>query len=393
MKARWFTCTPVAFGGGADFFARDSGLTCRGLQAVGCHARAVMPGTRRDEDEADLIRTDYLNLESAEWWKSHELDGVVLYAWGSPRFRKVAKAIHNAGIFLVLNQDNGGLISPLAGFSGWVEEQQIMSGGGMAFLKLLARGMAGLVAVDPGRAVHLRQGDVIACVSPVAAERYRRLCGFYGRSILADRVTIIPHPVESIFNLDTDGAQKPRQVACIGRWQDYRQKRPALMQEVIRNLVAGDTDVLVEIVGSITHEMAQWHKALPASFRDRISMRGILKRDELVGVLRRSQVFYSSSAFESFGIAAGEALCCGCSIVAGESPSMAAFEWFVSADSGSLAERDNPASHLATLRQELDSWSEGKRNPASISRFWGGLLHEREVAARVIELWHRHMRK
>ncbi|RYD37624.1 MAG: hypothetical protein EOP87_03200, partial [Verrucomicrobiaceae bacterium] len=131
MKPRWFTCTPVAFGGGADFFARDSGLTCRGLQAAGCDSRAVMPGPRQADDDADLIRTEYENLESAGWWKSQQLEGVVLYAWGSPRYRKVAKAIHDAGIFLVLNQDNGGLISPLAGFSGWVAEQRIMSGGGM----------------------------------------------------------------------------------------------------------------------------------------------------------------------------------------------------------------------------------------------------------------------
>lgn len=386
MKARWFTCTPVDFGGGADFFARDSGLTCRGLQAAGCEARAVMPGQRRDGDEADLIRTDYSNLESTDWWKSHRLDGVVLYAWGSPRFRRVAKAIHDAGIFLVLNQDNGGLISPLAGFGGWVEEQRIMSGGGAAFMKLLGRGFAGLLAVDPRRAAHLKQGDVIACVSPAAAERYRKLCGFYGGNDLAGRVTMIPHPVESIFNPGTSPVGKLRQVACIGRWQDQRQKRPALMGEVVRRLVTGDPVVQVEIAGAITPELRQWHDTLPETLRDRVRLRGLLERRALVEMLRRSQVFYSSSAYESFGIAAGEALCCGCSVVAGRSPSMAAFEWFVSRDSGTLAGQDDPESHLAALREELDSWNSGKRDAAAISRHWGELLHERAVAEQVLGL-------
>ena len=127
---RWFTCTPVAFGGGADFFARDSGLLCRGFQSLGIESRAVMPGERKPEDEADLIRTDYANLESADWWRAQHLDGVVLYAWGRPKFRKVAAAIHAAGIFLVLNQDNGGLVSPLAGFRDWLEEQWILAGQG-----------------------------------------------------------------------------------------------------------------------------------------------------------------------------------------------------------------------------------------------------------------------
>ena len=56
---RWFTCTPVEFGGGADFFARDSGLLCRGFQALGIDSRAVMPGPAKVLDEPDLIRTDY----------------------------------------------------------------------------------------------------------------------------------------------------------------------------------------------------------------------------------------------------------------------------------------------------------------------------------------------
>lgn len=385
MKSRWFTCTPVAFGGGADFFARDSGLMCRGLQAIGCESMAVMPGPPRDDDDASLIRTDYGNLELSEWWKSHQLEGVVLYAWGSPKFRKVAEAIHEAGIFLVLNQDNSGLISPLAGFGKWLEEQRTLSGGGTGLLKLVARGIAGLLVTDPPRAAHLKQGDVIACVSPVAAERYRKLCKVYGGAALADRVAMIPHPVESGFSL-VGSAAKIRQVACVGRWQDHRQKRPALMQTVVRQLVTGDDRVRVEIAGSITPGLAAWHESLPGHLRERVALRGRLERGPLMDMLRRSQVFYSPSAFESFGIAAGEALCCGCSLVAARSPSMAAFEWFVSKDSGRLAEHDEPATHLEALRDELDCWNDGGRDAAAICKEWGHLLHEREVASRVLEL-------
>lgn len=42
----WYTCTPKDFGGGPDFFARDSGLLCRGFQALGMASRAVMPLSR-----------------------------------------------------------------------------------------------------------------------------------------------------------------------------------------------------------------------------------------------------------------------------------------------------------------------------------------------------------
>lgn len=388
---RWFTCTPVAFGGGADFFARDSGLLCRGFQALGIESRAVMPGEPRAEDEADLIRTDFNNLESAEWWKRLGLDGVVLYAWGSPRFRKVAAAIHRAGIFLVLNQDHGGVVSPLAGLRPWLGEQWILAGRGrgafawLRFGKLVLRGLSvGLFLTDPLRAAHLRNGDVIACVSPKAAEHFRRVCRVYGGTGLMDRVVVVPHSVESRFRYD--GRVKRRLVACVGRWQDGVQKRPWLLMETIGALVAGDERVVVVIAGQATRELEHWHRHLTENLRERVQLRGRVDRDELAGILRDSQVFYSPSAFESFGIAAAEALCSGCSVVAGRSVSMTSFEWFVADNSGTLAAGDDAAGHLAAVTHELSLWERGMRDPEGIARVWGERLHAGRVAARVLEL-------
>lgn len=386
---RWFTCTPVAFGGGPDFFARDSGLMCRGFQALGIESRAVMPGQRNLEDEPDLIRTDYANLESAQWWKSHQLDGVVLYAWGSPKFRKVAAAIHQAGIFLVLNQDNGGLVSPLAGFRDWLEEQWILAGQGrgagawLRFVKLSLGGMsAGLLLTDSLRAAHLKQGDVIACVSPKAAEHYKKLCLIYGGKHLADRIKVIPHAVESRFRFC--GGQKRKQVACVGRWQDVWQKRPWLLMEVIGSLVATDEGISVVIAGNATAELETWHHSLPEIQRDRVLVQGRVNRDELAVILAESQVFYSPSSFESFGIAAGEALCSGCSVIAGRSVSMASFEWFVSENSGTLADTDDAGGHLQTLQSELANWQSGDRKPERIAATWCARLHADRVAESVI---------
>jgi glycosyltransferase involved in cell wall biosynthesis len=382
---RWFTCTPVEFGGGADFFARDSGLLCRGFQALGIDSRAVMPGERKPEDEADLIRTDYRNLESADWWRTHELDGVVLYAWGRPKFRKVAAAIRDAGIFLVLNQDNGGLVSPLAGFRDWWREQWILSGQGrdamawLRFLKLTLRETtAGVFLTDPLRAAHLKNGDVIACVSPRAAEHYRKLCRIYGGTDLADRVRMVPHAVESRFRYADE--QKRRQVACVGRWQDVVQKRPWLLAKVIGELIESDRDVSVVIAGNVTPELECWHRTLAEAQRNRVRLAGRVDREELAEILRESQVFYSPSAFESFGIAAAEALCSGCSVVAGRSVSMASFEWFVSENSGTLAEED----HAEALRRELELWSAGQKSPEHIANVWCDRLHADRVAAAIL---------
>jgi hypothetical protein len=388
---RVFTCTPVAFGGGADFFARDSGLLCRGLQAIGIESRAVMPGERMPEDEADLIRSDYHNLESADWWCSQELDGVVLYAWGRPRFRKVAAAIRNAGIFLVLNQDNSGLVSPLAGFGDWLRAQWIYGGQGLhaaawvKSAKRISRGLtAGLFLTDPLRAVHLKQGDVIACVSPVAAEHYRRLCRIYGGGDLARRVEVIPHSVEPMFRYS--GRTKRRQIACVGRWGDEVQKRPRRLMAVLDRLMQSDADVTIVIAGKATDEMKNWHAALDEGRQCRVRLAGMTERQGLAALLDGSQVFYSPSAYESFGIAAAEALCAGCSVVAGRSLTMPSFEWFVAECSGRLAERDDVDGHAAALRTELAAWNGGQRDALRISDIWCERLHADKVAERVVEM-------
>jgi glycosyltransferase involved in cell wall biosynthesis len=388
---RIFTCTPVAFGGGADFFARDSGLLCRGLQAVGIDSRAVMPGERKPEDQDDLIRTDYPNLESAKWWRAQQLDGVVLYAWGRPRFRKVAAAIREAGIFLILNLDSGGPMSPLAGWSKWLQAQWVYGGQGRGCaswwrtLRLVLRGItAGLLYTDPMRARHLRCGNVIASVSPGSAEFWRSICRAYGGDPLAERVTVLPHAVEPVFR--HNGQAKLRQVACVGRWHDTVQKRAWLLMEVIGRLLETDRCVTVVIAGAATPAMEAWHRRLPHDAAARVRLAGKVGREELARIYQQSQVFYSPSAHESFGIAVAEALCCGCSVVGARKITLPSFEWFVSENSGRLTDDDHPGGHTAVLLAELRAWDEGMRDPQAISTAWCQRLHADQVARRVVEM-------
>lgn len=388
---RIFTCTPVAFGGGADFFARDSGLLCRGLQMIGIESRAVVPGERKPEDEADLIRTDYPNLESPDWWASLKIDGVVLYAWGRPKFHKVAAAIYAAGIPLVLNLDSGGFLSPFVGFRDWLQAQWIFGGQGrgikswMRFIKLsFYRFFVGLLLTERLRAKHLKCGDAIACVSPGAADYVRKLCRFHGGKELADRVKVIPHSVDPTFRFS--GEKKSRQVACVGRWADQTQKRTWLLTEVIERLLSNDDRVSFVIAGQPEKELHNWHSSLEEMQRRRVKLAGIIGRKELLDLLTESKIFYSPSAYESFGIAAAEALCSGCSVVAGRSITMASFDWFVSENSGQLASTDDASGHSEALMSELGEWDSGNRDAGKISTIWSNRLHADHIASKVLEI-------
>jgi hypothetical protein len=390
---RIFTCTPRDFEGGEDFFSRDSGLLCRGLGMIGVESRVVMPGETRSGDEPEVLRARMAELESADWWRGLRLDGVVLYSWGRAKYRHVAAAINGAGIPLILNQDNGGVVSPLNGLGTWLRQQchQTGQGKGWGAWRLLAarvlRGLSiGLLVTDPLRRGHLAHGKWIACVSPGAAEHYRRLCGIYGGEEMAGKVTLLPHPVQGRFAYS--GETKAERVVCVGRWEDETQKRPRLMMAAVRRLL-GTEAVEVEIVGAVTEELGNWHAALPTEMRNRVILRGRVGRNELPNLLSGTRVFYSSSAYESFGIAAGEALCTGCSVVAADLVSMGSFAWFTQDGCGTLAERDDETGHAEALRTELARWRAGERNPDEISKRWAALLHERAVAKKVVELTRR----
>ncbi len=387
---RIYTCIPRDFEGGEDFFSRDSGLVCRGLGMIGVESRVVMTGEARDGDGAEVLRAKMEDLESVEWWRGHGLDGVVLYSWGRAKYRHVAAAINRAGIPLILNQDNGGVVSPLNGAGMWLRQQWHQSGQGKGWAawrmlgSRILRGLTvGLLVTDPLRRKHLAQGNWIACVSPRAAEHYRQLCGIYGGKEMAERVTLLPHPVQGRFVYS--GEAKAERVVCVGRWSDEKQKRSSLMMAVVRRLLEGER-LEVEIVGAVTEELEKWHASLPEDLRIRVVLRGRVGRNELPELLAGARVFYSSSAYESFGIAAGEALCSGCSVVAARLVSMGSFEWFAEDGGGTLADRDDEVGHAEALRTELAKWREGERKPAEISKRWGGRLHERAVAKRVVEL-------
>jgi len=388
---RWLTCTPVAFRGGSAFFSRDSGLLSRGFESLGIESKAVMSLPGRSEDLPDLIRTEYENLESEDWWRGLEADGVVLYAWGLPRHSKVAAAISAAGCRLVLNQDSSGAVSPVGGPGAWLEDQWVHSqdkGGGGRLLRFAARilygSSVGIVLRDLRRIGHLRHGDVIGAVSPIAVARYRKHCQILGGEGLARRVHLVPHPVAPHFRW-AGGGRKESAVVAVGRWEAGPQKRPDLLCGAIARFAESHAATEFHVVGEPTPEMRRWSDGLPGTVRARVHLHGQMENQELVRIYQKSRILLCSSSFESFHIASGEALCCGCGIVAARRSTLPSLDWFAEQD-GTLAERLNPQSIADALATEWNHWEEGRRDPRAISQRWSGRLHAPNIARKLLEL-------
>lgn len=390
---RWYTCIPVDYSGNAGFFTRDSGLLTRGFQAIGIESQAIMLGQAKSDDEADLIRANFENLSSPEWWKSHHIDGVVLYSWALPQYNPIAKAIHDAGIFLILNQDSAGILFPLVGFKGGLHTRktcyQIDKGAilGMCYLICwcLYRCTIGFLKLEFLRAIHLSYGSLIAAVTPMAVERYRKYLKLMRCPQISPRVVLIPHPVADYF-LYSQHVKKEKRVIAVGRWDDLSQKRSQLMCRVIEILCTNEASIEFDIVGNKTTELIQWHSRMPIRQQARIHLHGFVANHRLVEMYQRSQVLLSTSAHESFHIPAAEALCCGCTVVSPKLDSLPNFEWFTSLGHGRLSESENDRSIAKSLADELEAWDRGMRDPNEISNYWSKLLHANQVARTIISL-------
>jgi len=390
--ARWFTCTPVRFPGNEGFFARDSGLLCKGFQGIGVSCRAIMPGPAMDGDcTEDLIRTPYRNLEDPAWWRSLQGEGVVLYAWGAARYFPVARAIRSAGYRLVTHIDSSGTFGILGGaFAYWGALWRIQNGLGITprslalfSIKFLSSVSWSLLKHDLGRSRHLHQADLIGAVSPMAVERIRRVCRWYGGETLASRVRLIPHPVPP--SMTYSGQTKGIRVLTVGRWlpEDWNQKNPSLLKKVMASLLAANPNLECIVVGRMQEHWKEEFMRNVGSGKSRLRLLGAIPNWDLPAILQSSQVSLCTSNHESFHIASAEALCCGCSVVAPDLPELPSLRWFTGENSGRLAP-PNAMSLTQAVLKELDAWRVKTRSPEAISELWGRRLHADRVAAQIL---------
>jgi glycosyltransferase involved in cell wall biosynthesis len=391
---KWYTCTPVRFTGDHTFFARDSGLLCKGFQEIGIECKAIMPGPAMDIDQtADLIRTDYANLEDPEWWASLEADGVVFYGWGSGKYVKIARAIKQAGLIFVTHMDTAGMLGILNGpkeYAGTLwrvshgEANNSLSGACRFLLRSLYGSTIGLIRNDISRARHLKEADLIGAITPIAVERIRKVCKIYGGQALANRVQLLPHPNASYMRYDAN-IPKERLIVAVGRWDDAKVKGTSLLMSTSQIASENDPALHIEIYGQPTESMTQWHNILPDNLRSRIHIKGVVPNTEITQGLQRARVSICTSLREGYHTVSAEAHCCGCSVVGPDVPEIPSMKWFALEPYGSMAKRD-AASLAKAIGEEMTAWDEGRRDPNEISQHWSKQLHSPRVSEHILAI-------
>lgn len=365
---RIYTCTPVAFAADDSFFIRDSGLICRELLSMGVDSKCVMPLPYSEADQKeDIIRTTMSNLESADWWKSLNIDGVVLYSWGRPRYTGVARAVKKAGLRLVIHMDAAGRFDVL------LPEDYSFFKSVCKYIRVSIRNVF--------RARHLRYADVIT-MAPGAAKSIGKML-FVG-DFVSNRNFPMPCPVSS--SCYYDGTDKQDVVVCVGRWDDEQQKRSRFLMAALDCYFAAGGTAQVRIFGKLTPGLRKWHSSLPEHSRELVFLGGYIKNSVLHQEFLRAKIVLCPSSHESSHIVSAEGLCSGCSVVVSNRPNpLRCLHWYTTKKSGRISEKDTPESLAQALHSEQKEWDMGNRNPYSIASEWAPYFHVDKVMSVIFE--------
>jgi len=388
---RVFTCTPVAFRGDHTFFSRDSGLLSVGFSMNGMESHAVMPGAPEPDDDPRLIRTDYANLCDPHWWANQSPDAVVFFSWAMPQYTPIARTIKASGAKLIIFLDSAGFWSPWSNGPEWFKAQwdacrrkRGLPLGALRYAASIARSCIP-AAFDRPRLEQMNLADVVTVTSPLVLARTKAYARAYGFRQVADKINLLPLPVSPYMRYE--GQEKRKRIVCVARWfrQDWPEKGPELLLGSLAHFLAKRSDYEALVVGRGASSLRD-ASFYPACL-DRMNLQLIdhLPNKELPPLLSESQVSLCSSFHESFNIASFEAACCGCSIVALQSPDLPALQ-FLAETNGTLALYENPEAFALALLNEANMWDRGLRIPELTARQWQMETHAENVAARAIKL-------
>jgi glycosyltransferase involved in cell wall biosynthesis len=353
---------------------------------LGVDARFVALGPPGERKDVPLITATLEQLQEPAWWKQWEVDWVVLAAWALPRYEPIARAIKGAGIQLILTVDTEGIVSPHVWPWRYLQRKYFDDKDSEKWFRagwaLLKTAMGSFRLRHAGTIRHLEHADLIVLPSPLAQQRYGRYLLAMRRADLTGRLRSVPPPVAKQMTCVPTVPKKPLLIA-VGRWNTLPKNTP-LMLQLLERVLSAQPRYSAQIIGSGSERVKKLAQGLKADCKSRIEIVGWVDHAKLPAFYGESQIFLCTSRYESFMISAGEALCCGCSVVG--DARIASMSYFTGSSSGTVSCDSSLDNLRDAVMVEINAWQSGEREPVHISQAWQARLHADRVAAALLKL-------
>jgi len=252
-------------------------------------------------------------VRDKEWWKDHHPDLVILGLWTRPKYDPIRRSALSATSHVIERADSDGMRTASCGLLTYAirrfdyfRDRTFRWPSLLSILASIFYSFASILAT-PWIEFRLRKTleilPTILVETPHATALWKSLATRLGAD--PEKIQCVPHPIQTdIFKFDP-AILKKNQIISVGRWESYQKNLPLLLKTIRAFLNANPTWTSL-VVGS----------GLPIkSPHPRITFLPPLSPSDLALNMQASKIFFSSSRYESFGLAAAEAATCACAIV------------------------------------------------------------------------------
>ena len=313
MKILCFS--PLPYGDGSGWWGRDLGLTVRAFRQLGHDAHLVCYPTTHSKDPLDrsVQLISQSQSTSIDWWTQQMPDLVILGLWTRPKYDPIRRAALSSTPHVIERADSDGMRTASCGLLTYAKRRfdyfrdrtyrwpSLLSIPASIFYSLTSILATPWIETRLARTLHML--PAVAVETSHATALWKKLATRLGAD--PEKIHCIPHPIQTdIFTL-APAIQKKNQIISVGRWESYQKNLPLLLK-TLRAFLNKNPTWNSLIIGT----------GLPAkSPYPRITFLSPTLPNQLALHMQESKIFFFSSRFESFGLAAAEASACGCTVV------------------------------------------------------------------------------
>ncbi len=365
---------------------KDTGQIIFGLIDVGIKVELITINKdclKRYRPLFPVIRAKIGDLTDVGFWERLESDTIIFY-YGLRQYKKHFQAIKAANKKIIIKLDSDGrLWYPLHYF----RSQRFKHASGL--FRRLARAIKWSMPLWRKNIVRadfkqLEMADAIIIESPEARNNLIHLYDYWNQPELAEKTYVVPHPLEPLFTSGGLAPEKENTIIAVGRWNYSEAKNPKLLVKTLVNFLRSKKDYQAKIIGSGDDVVRKLLDKYGSDLGDRVKILGHLTHNQLQAHLKTAQIFFMPSRWESFGLAAAEAVCCGCSIVGTplEPLKYLSGQGF----SGETAADFSLKAVSSALFLAADKWEHKEYNPEEIANFWREKLDRKTIAQEIIQI-------
>ena len=249
-------------------------------------------------------------VRGKQWWQSQKPDLVILGLWTRPKYDPIRRAALSATPHVIERADSDGMRTASCGLLTYAKrrfdyfrDRTYRWPSLLSITSSVIYSSASILAT-PWIEFRLRKTlqllPSILVETPVATALWKSLAGRLG--VDPEKFHHVPHTVQTDIFKFAPAIKKKKQIISVGRWDSYQKNLPLLLK-TLRSFLDQNPSWTSLVIGS----------GLPAkSPHPQITFLPSLSPPDLARHMQESKIFLSSSRYESFGLAANEAILCGC---------------------------------------------------------------------------------